>query len=74
MLAEECTVVCQANVVKHLLSAPMLKGRMGKWMLAIPEFDLRYESAEAVKEQVLADLIVDHGPSESVVEPVVTVV
>ena len=33
---------------------------MGKWILALSEFDLRYESAKAVKEQVMADFINQH--------------
>lgn len=40
-------------------------------MLAIAQYDLRYESAKAIKAQVLAGLIIDHGPNELVVvEPV----
>ena len=44
-----------------MISAPGLKGRLGKWMLALAEFDLRFKSAKAVKAQVLADLIMEHG-------------
>ena len=71
LLANECTVVCKTDVVKYMLSAPVLKGRIGKWMLTLAEYDLRYESAKAVKGQVLADFVVDHGsPSEGYVEPI----
>jgi hypothetical protein len=38
----------------------ILSGRIGKWILALPEFDLRYESAKAVKGQVMADFITQH--------------
>ena len=45
-------------------------GRMGKWILALSEFDLRYESAKAVKGQVMADFITQHRkPSIDYVEP-----
>ena len=58
-------------MVKYKLSAPVLKGRLGKWMLALTEFDLRFESAKAVKAQVLDDLIVEQwGQPEAFVEPV----
>ena len=58
-------------MVKYILSAPIPKGRLGKWMLSIAEYDLRYESAKAVKAQVLADLIVEHGGQDTVyIEPV----
>src|SRR5688572_1603209 len=54
-----------------MLSLPILKGRIGKWILALPEFDLRYESAKAVKGQVMADFVAQHcGPEVAVVEPV----
>ena len=43
---------------------------MGKWILALSEFDLRYESAKAVKGQVMADFITQHHkPSIGYVEP-----
>ena len=70
LLSEECIVVCQADVIRHILSAPVLKGRLGKWMLAIAEFDLKYESAKAIKAQVFADLIVQHGRHADFIEPV----
>ena len=60
----------KADVIKHMLSMPILNGRMGKWILALLEFDLRYESAKVVKGQVLADFITQHHkPSISYVEP-----
>ena len=61
LLSNECIIVCKADVIKYMLSAPILKGRLGKWMLAMKEYDLRFESAKAVKAQVLANLIVEHG-------------
>ena len=46
---DKCTVVSKADVVKHMLSMPILNGRVKKWILALLEFDLKYESAKAVK-------------------------
>jgi hypothetical protein len=43
-----------------MLSMPILSGRLGKWMLALSELDLRYESAKAVKGQVMADFVTQH--------------
>jgi len=43
-----------------MLSMPILSGRIGKWILALSEFDLRYESAKAVKGQVMADFVTQH--------------
>ena len=50
-------VVSEFHVIKHMLSMPILNGRIGKWILALLEFDLRYESAKAVKGQIIADFI-----------------
>jgi hypothetical protein len=37
------------DVIKHMLSLPILNGRIGKWILALSEFELRFESAKVVK-------------------------
>ena len=59
----------KADVIKHMLSMPILNGRMGKWILALLEFDLRYELAKAVKGQVIANFLTQHHkPSIGYVE------
>ena len=69
LLSTECTVVSKADVIKHMLSMPILNGRMGNWILALLEFDLRYESTKAVKGQVIANFITQHHkPSIGYVE------
>jgi hypothetical protein len=35
LLSAEMIVICKSDVIKHMLSAPMLKGRLGKWMFAL---------------------------------------
>jgi ribonuclease HI len=42
-----------------MLSAPVLKDRLGKWMFALSEFNIRYQPATAVKGQALVDLIAE---------------
>ena len=37
-----------------------MSGRIGKWILALSEFDLRYESAKAVKGQIMANFVTQH--------------
>jgi hypothetical protein len=59
LLSAEIVVICKSDVIKHMLSAPMLKGRLGKWIFALSEFDIRYQPAKAVKGQALADLIAE---------------
>ena len=54
-----------------MLSMPILNERVGKWILALLEFDLRYESAKAIIGQVIADFVTQHHkPSIGYVEPV----
>jgi len=43
-----------------MLSMPIMSGKIGKWILALSEFDLRYESAKAVKGQIMADFVTQH--------------
>jgi ribonuclease HI len=59
LLSAEIIIICKLDVIKHMLSAPMLKGRLGKWMFALLEFDIRYQPAKVVKGQALADLIAE---------------
>jgi hypothetical protein len=64
-------VVCKDDVVKYMLSSPILKGWIGKWILAWSEFDLTYQSAKAIKGQIMADLVTQHYGSEvAVIEPI----
>ena len=62
-------MVSKDDIIKYMLSLPILNGRIGKWILALLEFDLRYESAKAVKGQVMADFVVQHyGPELEIVD------
>ena len=54
-----------------MLSMPVLNGRVGKWILALSEFDLKYGLAKAVKGQIMADFVTQHPkPSIDYVESV----
>jgi hypothetical protein len=64
LLSTEMIVICKSDVIKHMLSAPVLKGRLEKWMFALSEFDIRYQPGKAVKGQALADLIVERGNTD----------
>ena len=38
MLSHVTYIIAQTDVVKYMLSRPILRGRMGKWSLALAEF------------------------------------
>jgi hypothetical protein len=69
LLNAECTVYSKFDVIKHMLSMPILNGRIGKWILALSEFVLKFESAKAIKGQIIADFITEHrDPSIDLLE------
>jgi hypothetical protein len=60
MLAYVVFIIAQTDVVKYMLSKPILSGRMGKWSLALVEFHLVYVPQKAVKGQALANFLANH--------------
>jgi len=60
LLSAECTVICKDDVVRYMLSMPIMSGRIGKWILALSKFDLPYESAKVVKGQIMTDFDTQH--------------
>jgi hypothetical protein len=62
-------VVSKDDVIRYMLSLSILNGRISKWILALSEFDLTYESTKAVKGQVMANFVVQHcGPEFTVLD------
>jgi hypothetical protein len=59
LLFAEIIIICKSDIIKHMLSAPVLKGRLRKWMFALSEFDIQYQPTKAVKGQALTDLIAE---------------
>jgi hypothetical protein len=51
-------------MINHMLSMRILNGRIGKWILVLSEFDLRYELTKAIKGQAIADFITYHRDEE----------
>jgi ribonuclease HI len=63
LLNAKCIVYSKHDVIKHMLSMPIFNGRIGKWILALSAFELRFESAKAVKGQIIVDFITEHHGS-----------
>ncbi|KAK1602588.1 hypothetical protein QYE76_016857 [Lolium multiflorum] len=73
LLTAEIIVICKSDVVKHMLSAPVLKGRLDyftKWVEAVPMKKVKSEDViKFVKEHVIhrfgipQTITTDGGPS-----------
>ncbi|XP_028106068.1 uncharacterized protein LOC114305156 [Camellia sinensis] len=66
MLPAKVYVVAQTDVIKFMLSKPILRGRQGKWILALIQYCYKYVPQKAIKGQALADFLAEH-PFSSVV-------
>jgi ribonuclease HI len=60
-----CIVVCQADVIRHMLQQPILSGRIRKWTYSLIEYDLAYEPLKSMKVQVVADFIIGHSINQN---------
>jgi hypothetical protein len=49
LLFSTCVVVCQADIIRHMLQQPILSWRIGKWAYALIEHDLAYEPLKSMK-------------------------
>ena len=53
-------MVCQTDVIKHMLQKPILSGRIGKWAYALVEYDLACEPLKSMRGQIIANFIIKH--------------
>ena len=60
LLSSTCIVVCQTDVIKHMLQKPISSGRIGKWAYALVEYDLACEPLKSMRVQTIEDFIVEH--------------
>jgi hypothetical protein len=60
LLSSHCTVSGQTDMIKYMLPNPIMSGRIGKWACALIEYDLAYELLKSMRDQVVADFIVEH--------------
>ena len=67
LLSSTCIVVCQTDVIKHMLQKPILSGRIGKWAYALIEYDLVCEPLKSMRGQIVADLLLSIGLMTSMI-------
>ncbi|KAM1607584.1 hypothetical protein ACFX1Z_028150 [Malus domestica] len=49
MLPSVTQVITQTDVIRYMLTRPIVKGQIGKWTMALSEFSLQYVPQKAVK-------------------------
>ncbi|XP_020417993.1 uncharacterized protein LOC109948703 [Prunus persica] len=60
MLPFTIHIIAKTDLIKYMLTRPMLRSRIEKWTLALAEFAFRYVPQKAVKRQAIADFLADH--------------
>ncbi|KAM1846899.1 hypothetical protein ACFX14_011249 [Malus domestica] len=60
MLPSVTQVIAQTDVIRYMLTRPIVKGRIGKWTMALSEFSLQYVPHKAIKGQTLANFLAQH--------------
>ncbi|XP_050378272.1 uncharacterized protein LOC126795482 [Argentina anserina] len=66
MLSFTTVVVAQTDLVKYMLTRPMLRGRIGKWILALLEFCLQYTPLKTLTGQAVSDFLLHHPIMEDI--------
>ena len=64
LIKSQVYVVSQTDLIKYMLSQPIIVGGLRKWSLALSEFTLVYFPQKSVKGQDLANFLVDHPSFE----------
>lgn len=60
MLLSITHVVAYTGFIHYMLTQLIVKGRIGKWAMALFEFSLQYMPQKAVKVQSLANFLTQH--------------
>ena len=64
MIKSQVYVVSQTDLMKYMLSQPLVIERIGKWSLALSEFTLVDFPHKSVKGQALTNFLADHPSLE----------
>ncbi|XP_068339047.1 uncharacterized protein [Pyrus communis] len=58
-------MIAKTDVIKYMLSKPMLTEKIGKWILALSEYSFQYVPQRAIKGQAIADSFAEHQESQN---------
>ncbi|CAL9001603.1 unnamed protein product [Prunus brigantina] len=60
MLPLVVQIISSTDLIKYMLTRPIIHGRIGKWTMALSEFTFQYVAQKSVKGQALADFLAHH--------------
>ncbi|CAL9000789.1 unnamed protein product, partial [Prunus brigantina] len=60
MLPSVVQIISRTDLIKYMLTWPIIRGRIGKWTMALSEFTFQYVAQKSVKGQALADFLAHH--------------
>jgi len=60
MLPSVVQIISKTDHIKYMLTRPIIRGRIGKWTMALSEFTFQYVAQKSVKGQALADFLAHH--------------
>lgn len=61
MLPFTSYIIANIDLIKYMLSRPVLRDRLRKWILTLSEFNFRYVPQRAMKGQAVADFLAAHS-------------
>ncbi|XP_062021144.1 uncharacterized protein LOC133737640 [Rosa rugosa] len=64
MLPSIVQIISKTDLIKYMLTRPIIRGRIGKWTMALSEFTFKYVAQKSVKGQALADFLAHHPSTE----------
>jgi len=60
MLPSIVQIISKTDLIKYMLTRPIIRGRIRKWTMALFEFTFQYVAQRSVKGQALADFLSHH--------------
>ena len=69
LLSYEVILISRIDLLKYLMTRPLIIERLAKWALILTELDITFTTQKAIKSQALADFLTVHPlPDDSLLE------
>jgi hypothetical protein len=69
ILLRTTTVIADSNLMYHVLTCQVLRGKYSKWIAILQEFNLEFEKSKAKKSLVFAEIICNLPHADEAIEP-----